>query len=173
MGTELFAGQPPLKRIRALCTLYPEAVQLVTLASSAISSIADLKGKRVDIGVAGSGARINARQLIEAAELGLGDFASVQGKVPAEAAADLAAGQIDGYFITSAYPAPAIAKLAAQKPVRLVSLDEAVTQSLAERHSFFIPIRIPASTYPGMDAPCDTVAVTAMLPAAPAQARPV
>ncbi len=162
-GTELFAGQPPLKRLRALCTLYPEAVQIVTLASANVASVANLKGKRLDIGLAGSGARGNARQLIEAADLGLGDFASVQGKAPAEAAADLAAGQIDGMFITSAYPAPAIAGLAAQKALRLVSLDKTVAEGLTERHSFFIPIRIPAGTYPGVAAPCETVAVTAML----------
>ncbi len=162
-GTELFAGQPPLRRIRALCTLYPEAVQIVTLASSSIKSLADLDGKRVDIGLAGSGARINAHQLIEAAELSLADFASVQGKGPTDAAADLAAGRIDGFFFTSAYPAPAVAGLAAKKPVRLVSLEPAVIETLKKTHSFFIPIHIPAGTYPGVAAPCATVAVTAML----------
>lgn len=48
-GTDDFEGRQ-IENIRALASVYPNAVQLVTLAESDIESIADLAGKRVSVG---------------------------------------------------------------------------------------------------------------------------
>ena len=53
-GTGQFDGKP-LKNLRALGALYPEQVQLVTLASANIKGFKDLKGKSVSSGSPGSG----------------------------------------------------------------------------------------------------------------------
>jgi len=53
-GTGQFDGKP-LKNLRALGALYPEQVQLVTLASSNIKGFKDLKGRTVSSGSPGSG----------------------------------------------------------------------------------------------------------------------
>lgn len=59
-GTEMFKDNK-VDTLRGIATLYPETCQVVTLASTGIKSIADLKGKRVAVGAAGSGAEANAR----------------------------------------------------------------------------------------------------------------
>ena len=46
--------------------LWPNYVQLVTVASTGIKSVEDLKGKRVGIGAPNSGVELNARMIYEA-----------------------------------------------------------------------------------------------------------
>ena len=53
-GKGQFEGKP-VKNLRALGALYPEQVQLVTLASANVRSFKDLKGKSVSSGSPGSG----------------------------------------------------------------------------------------------------------------------
>ncbi|MCE7878335.1 MAG: TAXI family TRAP transporter solute-binding subunit [Betaproteobacteria bacterium PRO3] len=53
-GKGQFDGKP-LKNLRALGALYPEQVQLVTLASANVNTFRDLKGKSISSGSPGSG----------------------------------------------------------------------------------------------------------------------
>ena len=64
-GTEMFKDKK-VENLRGIAALYPETCQIITLESTGIKSIADLKGKRVAVGAAGSGAEANARQILEA-----------------------------------------------------------------------------------------------------------
>ncbi|BBI59718.1 hypothetical protein HSBAA_10240 [Vreelandella sulfidaeris] len=72
-GSGDFEGRQ-IENIRALASVYPNAVQLVTLAESDIESIADLEGKRVSVGAPGSGTELNARALLEANGVSYEDF---------------------------------------------------------------------------------------------------
>ena len=60
----MFKGKQ-VGNLKGLATLYPETVQVVTLKKTGVKSVADIKGKRVAVGAAGSGAEANARQLLE------------------------------------------------------------------------------------------------------------
>jgi hypothetical protein len=57
----------PQKDLRAVFSLYTESVTLVAGRDSGIKAIHDLKGKRVDIGLPGSGTRQNAIDAFDAA----------------------------------------------------------------------------------------------------------
>ena len=162
-GTGLFERDVPLHDIRALCSLFPEAVQIVTLRTSGITTLPELRGKRINIGVEGSGMRINAIQVLKAAKLDLTEFAAVRGTSRYGAVRELKEGKVDAMFVTSAYPAPGVVKLAATHPIRLIPLPTAVADELHDRYPFFIPVRIPRNTYPDMEQDGLTVAVTAML----------
>jgi hypothetical protein len=161
-GSGLFSGEPPKTNLRAICALYPEAVQIVTLAGSKIKTVADLANTRIDIGPAGSGVRVNALQVLSAAGLKLEDIKATQGRPLGDALKDLTAGTIDALFITSAYPTPAITKTAATYPLALVPLDEGTLANLASR-SQLVPMRVPSKTYPGVDVPTKTAGVVATL----------
>lgn len=162
-GTGLFERNVPLSDLRALGSLYPEAVQIVALQKSSIKTMEDLRGKRINIGVEGSGMRINAIQVLKAADLDLGELAEVRGTPRAAAVAELKAGKIDALFVTSAYPAAAVLKLAVSHPVRLIPLSQPTIGELRKRYPFLIPIRIPRNTYPDMEQDGQTVGVTAMI----------
>lgn len=148
--------------IRGMASLYDETCQLVALASSKIASVADLKGKRVSVGAAGSGVEANARQILEAAGLTYDDI-KVQYLSFAESASNLKDGNIDAAFNTAGAPTAAIQDLAASKKIVVVPVDGDVASKLMQKWAFYTPTKIPAGTYQGVDADVMTVSVKSML----------
>ena len=72
-GTGRFEGQQ-LEMVRGAASLYANKIQIVTLADSGITSLDDLKGKRVSIGAPGSGTEVNAEQVLTAAGITYDDI---------------------------------------------------------------------------------------------------
>src|SRR5690554_2275698 len=72
-GTDDFDGRQ-IEDARALASVYPNAVQLVTLAGSDVHSLQDLKGKRVSVGAPGSGTELNARAVLDSNGISYEDF---------------------------------------------------------------------------------------------------
>jgi len=162
-GVGQFDGEEPMAQLRALCAVYPEAIQLVVGASSDIDSVTDLRGRRVDLGPKASGTRVNAEQVMDSAGIDPDEITLVQGKQVGEALDDLVAGEVDAVFVTGVYPFPEIAAHAARVPLRIVSLDEALVAQLWQDAPFMIPITIPAQSYPGQRDAVRTAGVTALL----------
>jgi TRAP transporter TAXI family solute receptor len=148
--------------IRGMACLYNETVQLVALQSSGIKTIADLKGKRVSVGAAGSGVELNARQTLEAAGLTYQDI-KVQYLSFAESASNLKDGNIDAAFNTAGAPTAAIQDLAASKKIIVVPIDGDVASKLMGKYSFYTATTLPAGTYMGQATDVTTVSVKSML----------
>lgn len=152
----------PHPDLRALASLYPEAVQIITLTRSDVYSLADLKGRAINVGARGSGVRANALAILEAARLAPKDLKALGERAPREAVTALEAGEIDAMFFTSAFPSPLIHNLATRQPVRLISLDAETLKVITAKAPFLLPLEIPR-VYAGMERTCTTVGVTAML----------
>ncbi len=150
------------KDIRGMAALYNETCQLVALAESGIKSVADLKGKRVSVGAAGSGVEVNARQILAAAGLSYADI-KVQYLSFGESASNLKDGNIDAAFNTAGAPTAAIVDLATTKNIVLIPIDGAVAKALMAKYAFYTPERIAANTYKGQTADVMTVSVKSML----------
>ncbi len=160
-GLEMFKDKA-FADIRGLVTLYNETCQVITLADKGINSIADLKGKRVAVGAAGSGAEANARQILEAAGLSYSDL-TAQYLSFAEAANNLKDGNIDAAFVTAGFPTAAVQDIAASRKVALVNISPEIITAITSKYPYYTPTTIPAGTYTGVDTPVSTVAVKAML----------
>ncbi|HBO41440.1 MAG: C4-dicarboxylate ABC transporter substrate-binding protein [Spirochaetes bacterium GWD1_61_31] len=160
-GLEMFAGNA-FPDMRGFATLYQETCQLIALASSGINSVADLRGKRVAVGAAGSGVEANARQIMEAAGISYADI-TVQYLSFAEAAANLKDGNVDAAFLTAGYPTSAVQDIAASKAIVLVPLSQTIISALIAKYPFYTQQVVPANTYNGVGADVQTVAVKAML----------
>jgi len=158
---EIYKGKGT-KDIRGLACLYDETVQLVALQDSGIKSVADLKGKRVSVGAAGSGVELNARQVLEAAGLSYADI-KVQYLSFAESASNLKDGNIDAAFNTAGAPTAAIQDLGASKKITIVPIDGEVAKKLMAKYAFYTLTKLPANTYMGMSRDVTTVSVKSML----------
>lgn len=158
---EIYKGKG-FKDIRGMAALYNETCQLVALAESGIRSVADLKGKRVSVGAAGSGVELNARQILEAAGLTYADI-KVQYLSFSESASNLKDGNIDAAFNTAGAPTAAIVDLSTTKNVVLVPIDGAVATKLMAKYAFYTPQKIAADTYKGQTTAVMTVSVKSML----------
>ncbi|MDO4203878.1 MAG: TAXI family TRAP transporter solute-binding subunit [Selenomonadaceae bacterium] len=160
-GTEMFKDKK-VSNLKAIAALYPETVQMVTLEKSGIKSVAELKGKRVAVGAAGSGTEANARQILEAAGITYNDI-TVQYLSFGEAANALKDGNVDVGFVTAGFPTSAIQDIASQHKVRVLSLSKDMIASLTKKYPFYTQITVPKGTYAGFDEDATTVAVQAML----------
>jgi len=160
-GSEMFADNK-YEDIRGLAILYPETVQIVTTENTGIKTIYDLKGKRVAVGAAGSGAEANARQILEAAGITYNDI-QPQYLSFAEAANNLKDGNVDAAFLTAGFPTAAVRDIAAQHKVVLVNLDDQTIQKLMSKYPFYTETVIPANTYSGQTEDVRTVSVKSML----------
>ena len=160
-GTEMFTDNK-VDNIRGIATLYPETCQFVTLDSANIKTVADLKGKRVAVGAAGSGAEANARQILEAYGITYNDI-DVQYLSFAEGASALKDGNVDAAFLTAGYPTASVQDICSQNKIRLLAVDSDKADALIAKYPFYTKTTIPADTYAGFDQDVQTVSVMAML----------
>ncbi len=160
-GTEMFKGKK-VANLKGLATLYAETVQIVTLKKTGVKTIADLKGKRVAVGAAGSGTEANARQILEAYGITYKDL-KVQYLSFGEAASSLKDGNVDAAFVTAGFPTAAIQDIAAQHELVLIPVDAAKADAMIKKYPFYTKVVIPAKTYPNVTTDTPAVAVKAML----------
>ncbi|MBQ8908376.1 MAG: TAXI family TRAP transporter solute-binding subunit [Clostridia bacterium] len=162
LGSRSFAKEGKIESFRVIGGLYAEAVQLVTMDPS-ITSVADLAGKKVSIGAAGSGVYFNAMDVLEAAGLTEADI-EPQYQSFADSADALKDGKIDAAFIVAGPPTPAITELfTTNSNARLVPIDGAIAEALLTAHPFYTVHSIPANTYANQTEEVLTVTVKATL----------
>ncbi|KON68960.1 TAXI family TRAP transporter solute-binding subunit [Peribacillus butanolivorans] len=159
-GKEMFEGKP-IDNIQAISSLYPETVQLVTTAKSGIKSVSDLKGKKVSVGAPGSGAYINAMQILEIHGLSDKDI-KAQNLSFDESTDGIQAGNIDAAFITAGTPTGAVEALSVQNDIVIIPMADDKVQALVDKYPYYAEDTIPSGTYK-IKSDIKTVAVKAML----------
>ncbi len=148
-GTGVFEGQPPIEKLRVIANLYPETVHVVTRKDTGISSIRDLRGKRVSLDEPGSGTLVDARIVLSVHGLTEKDILAEYIK-PDLAIRKLERGQLDAFFIVAGYPTASVSRLASGAGVALVSIAVTEVDALVERWRFFARDNVPAGTYVGV-----------------------
>jgi TRAP transporter TAXI family solute receptor len=156
-------GGGPLTTLRALGSLFPEAVHIVVPATSPIRAVDHLRGKRVDIGAPASGTRHSAVAVLQAHGLKVTDLGEASERGREEATKRLRAGQLDAFFVTIAAPARGLQELAARPGMRLLALNSRAVDRLVAQNPGFVAMTLPANTYPGQTEPVSTVATAALL----------
>ena len=151
-GTNLFESK--VEGFSTVAALYMEDVQIVTTDPS-IKTVADLAGKNVSVGAAGSGVYFNAVDILSA--YGLGDL-DADGKFTkinatyqsfGDSADSLKDGKIDAAFIVAGAPTTAVTDLATTKDTYLVSLDSEHIAKLLETSDYYTETVIAKDVYFG------------------------
>ena len=159
-GTNLFADFGAVDCFSTVAALYMEQVQIVT-CDPTIKTVADLEGKNVSIGAAGSGVYYNAIDILGVYGLTEEDInPTYQGF--GDSAEALKDGKIDAAFVVAGAPTNAITELASGKDVYLVSLDAEHVAALLEISPYYSESVIAADVY-GLDSDTTTVAVGAVV----------
>ena len=159
-GTNLFEENGAVTCFSTVAALYTEQVQIVTL-DPAIKTVADLEGKKVSVGAAGSGVYFNAIDILGCYDLTLDDIVPTYQSF-GDSANDLKDGKIDAAFIVAGAPTNAVTDLATTKSVSLVSLDDAHVEKLLAGSDYYAKCVIPASVY-GTESDVTTVGVGAVI----------
>jgi TRAP transporter TAXI family solute receptor len=162
-GTNIFDGAP-VTTFSVVADLYEEQVQIVTCDQN-IKSVADLKGKNVSIGAAGSGVYFNAIDILGAYDIAESDITPTYQSFQDSADA-LKDGKIDAAFIVAGAPTTAITDLSTTKTAYLVEIDSEHAQKLIAASPYYTEAVIPAGTYTGQEGDINTLSVGAVVLAA-------
>ena len=156
----------PQEDLRAVFSIHPESITLIASVDSGINGVADLAGKRVNIGNPGSGNLQNSRDVLEAFGLSEDDIIAEQVRA-VEAPGLLQDGRIDAFFYTVGHPNGNITESTSGRiRVKIVPIEGPAVDGLLDEFSYYAASRIPAAQYPSAanDEPAVTsVGVTATL----------
>lgn len=151
----------PLKKLRAIAGTYPNYIQIVASKESGITSLSDLKGKRISVGAPKSGTELNARAIFKAAGLTYQDMGKVEYLPYAESVELIKNRQLDATLQSSGLGQAAIRDLAATLPVVFVPIPAEVVTRIG--NNAYQPATIPANTYDGQSADVSTAAINNIL----------
>jgi uncharacterized protein len=159
-GKLMFANNK-VDNVKAIATLYPETIQIVTTKKSGIKSVEDLKGKKVSVGAPGSGTNPNAEQILEVHGMTFDDIQK-QDLSFDESTQGIQDGTIDAAFVTAGTPTGAVEGLSATEDVVIIPIAQDKIEALIKKYPYYIKDEISSGTY-GLESAVTTVAVQAML----------
>jgi len=152
--------------IRTLAGLYKNYTHVVTLASSSIKTMTDLKGKVVGTGSPGSGAEVTAFRVLQAYGVDPEKDVKRQGLGASESADALKDGKIDAFFWSGGIPTAAILDLAHTSgiTIRMLSNDGAL-DAMQNKYGkgLYVQGIVPKATYPGLEADVGVVSIPNLL----------
>ena len=160
-GTDLFDGDKT-DNFSSMAACYAEVCQIIANPASGIETVADLKGKRVSVGDAGSGVEFNAKQILAAYGISFDDI-DKQNLSFGDSANAMKDNKIDAFFLTAGAPTTAVMELSTTNDIVVLNVDGAEAEKLIADYPFYTAYTIPAGTYKGMDEDTTTVAVKATL----------
>ena len=160
-GIEMFKDNP-VQNLRGIATLYPLSCHIITLASSTVNSVDDLRGKRISVGGVGRADVANARQILAAYGMTYDDV-EVFHFNQKDSFDALKNGQIAATFLTTISPANFITEFAFQNPIRLIPIRDDLIDSLTKIYPYYTRTVMQSGIYPGVEVDVPSVSVKAML----------
>ena len=158
-GRGAFAGAPV--PAASIAVLYSNYTHLVTLASSGVTAVADLRGKRISTGSPGSGTEVIAFRVLRAGGVNPDTDITRQGLGASESADALKDGKIDAFFWSGGLPTAAVQDLSHSSgiTIRMIPTGDLVPALQKEHGPLYFSLQVPANAYPGVTAPVSVVGV--------------
>jgi TRAP transporter TAXI family solute receptor len=134
-------------KLRSICRLHPEVVTLVAADDAKIATLADLRGRKVNIGNPGSGQRGNSLDVLKTAGIDWEKDIRAEGLKAVESAKMLQDGRIDAFFYTVGHPSGAIKEATAgRRKVHFVPVTG--MEKLLAASPYYSVTKVPVAEYP-------------------------
>jgi len=135
--------------VMAVAWLYGAPAQLIVRKDSGIKSTADLVGKKVGVGNAGSGAFANCELFFT--HLGIWDKIERNAMGYNDAAQAFGNNQLDAFWLFTAFPSGAVIMAAQTNDIEMINLGmDAEKSGFFDKYPYFSKITVPADTYRGV-----------------------
>ena len=155
-GGSKFKGKK--HRILGMAVMYPNLLQVVTLKSSGITNIEQLKGRKISTGSPGSGTNFMAEAVLKSLGINKGDYSDSRLSFT-ESANALRDGTIE-VGIWSVGPATSsILDLATTHDIRIIGFTPEQTEKILASNPTYSAVDLSAGVYRGVDAPVPTIGV--------------
>jgi TRAP transporter TAXI family solute receptor len=125
-----------------------------------VGRLADLTGKRIGIDAPSSSTNATARAILAASKISLIKL-KLSYQSATQAAADLAAGKIDAFFVIGPTPLHLVDELLRRGSAKLLAIDGSAVAAWVKKQPFLISFELPAGAYQGSK-PTRTLAVVAL-----------
>lgn len=160
-GQGAFAQPDP--DLRALFSIFPEYITVISRIDSDIHAFSDLQNKRINIGLEGSSQRLTLSALFASLDWQADDFKEIHELAPAEQASALCDNRIDATLYVVGHPSGAIKEALRDCNSRLIGLTATEIGALAEQNPHYFPISLDRNYYDTELAAIDTAGVNATL----------
>lgn len=147
--------------LRAVFSVHPEPFTVVARKEANAKTLADLKGKRFNIGNPGSGTRASMEELMNAMGWKVGDFSLAAELKADEHGPALCDGKIDGFFYAVGHPSANIQDPTTTCGAKLVSITGPAVDKLVADKPYYAKATIPGGLYPNNPEPATTYGVLA------------
>jgi TRAP transporter TAXI family solute receptor len=164
-GEQFWEGSPQ-GQLRSVLGLYTEDFTIIAAVDASVNSLADLKGKTVNIGELGSTDNTQAKSILGAVGLDLEQDLEVIEKPTYEASELLQSGDIDAYFYTVGHPNLSIKEASSgERKVMIVSPGQEIIDRFSSMRKDLLASDIPIDYYTEIAnrEPVPTVGVKAIL----------
>ncbi|MPY70811.1 MAG: TAXI family TRAP transporter solute-binding subunit [Alphaproteobacteria bacterium] len=145
-GSSTYKGKP-FKKLRAVFSIHPEPLHIIVGGSSGIQGWDGLKGKRVNIGNAGSGQRGTMEFLMETASWKKDVFQLATELTSTEQSKALCDGKIDAFIYTVGVPNAGVSVATDGCGARIVNFDNDLAKGLVKKYPYYAWAKIPKGTY--------------------------
>jgi len=146
-GSSQFEDQGKFEGLRAVFSVHPEPVTIVARDDSGIKTFDDLKGKRVNVGNAGSGTRATVDVMFEAKGWTMDDLQLAADLKAAEQAQALCDNNIDAFIYPVGHPSGSISEALSSCPSHLVPAQDPAFDKLIEENPFYAQATIAGAAY--------------------------
>jgi hypothetical protein len=163
-GRDVFEGSK--LPVRALASLYENYTQVLTLDSSGVKTLSDMKGKVISTGSPGSGTEVTAFRVLEAVGINPATDIRKQSLGVVQSVDALKDGKIDAFFFNGGLPTAAILDLAHSPGFRVRMVANAEALAVLHRNygeSLYALGIVPAGTYAGVEEDIPVVSITNIL----------
>jgi uncharacterized protein len=150
LGAQGVLPQDPTQytNVMPVAPLYGGVIHLVVSQNSGIETVADLPGKRIALGNAGSGAALSAERYFT--HMGLIDEVQVEYLGYSQAAAAMGDGQLDGFWILAGFPNSSVTEASTYTDIRLIDVyNPGVEEGFFEAFPFYSGRALTGGAYPG------------------------
>jgi TRAP transporter TAXI family solute receptor len=157
-GVKAFDGKA-VSDLRSVFSLHAEPLNLMARKESGINGLADLKGKRVNIGNPGSGTRSSVDEMMSATGMKASDLGIVSELKADEHGAALCDNKIDAFFYVVGHPNASLQDPATTCGGKLVSITGPAIDKLVAANAYYAKATIPAGMYKGNEQATQTYGV--------------
>jgi uncharacterized protein len=145
-----------LDNLRTVAAIYPNYIQIVASADSGITTLEDLRGKRLSVGAPASGTELNARAILKAAGITYEDLGKVEYLPFAESVDLMKNRQLDATLQSAGLGVASLRDLANSVAITVVEVPADLVESIGSPYQAAV---IPADTYQGQTADVATASV--------------
>jgi len=155
-------------KIRLVMGFYEQPLHIVTTSGTGITTVMQLKGKRVSVGAPNSGTEEQADYVLKALGIDWNKDIKKEKLGAGESVAALKDGKIDAFFWSGAVPTSSIIDMASTPGTKMVLLPvggETANKIMKGNPGVFHKSAFAKGSYAGVDKDIDALAITAVLQA--------